>query len=111
MIQICISIAALALQLTSWNSVIPDVVAACESAGDSLDALLQFLAVLPEEAYDGRRMILTVRDETCLTHFKDAELNERMASLLTSNANQVLQLLMTYAQSPCIIIKFRLLNF
>jgi transportin-3 len=62
MIQICISIAALALQLTTWNSVIPDVVAACGTAGDSLDALLQFLAVLPEEAYDGRRIILTVRD-------------------------------------------------
>lgn len=43
---------------------IPDVVAACGTAGDSLDALLQFLAVLPEEAYDGRRIILTVRDRS-----------------------------------------------
>jgi len=62
MIQICISIAALALQLTSWNTVIRDVVEACRTAGDSPDALLQFLAVLPEEANDGRRIILTVRD-------------------------------------------------
>jgi transportin-3 len=60
MIQICIAIAALGLQLKSWTSVIPDVVAACGTSGDSLEALLQFLAVLPEEAYDGRRMILTV---------------------------------------------------
>lgn len=57
MIQICISVAALGLQLKSWTSVIPDVVAAC---GNALEALLQFLAVLPEEANDGRRMILTV---------------------------------------------------
>jgi transportin-3 len=57
MIQICISVAALGLQLKSWTSVIRDVVAAC---GNALEALLQFLAVLPEEANDGRRMILTV---------------------------------------------------
>jgi hypothetical protein len=60
MIQICISVAALGLQLKSWSTVIPDVVRACETTGDSLEALLQFLAVLPEEVYDGRRMILTV---------------------------------------------------
>lgn len=60
MIQICISVAALGLQLKSWNTVIPDVVRACGTTGDSLEALLQFLAVLPEEVYDGRRMILTV---------------------------------------------------
>ena len=49
MIQICTSLAALALQLTSWNTVIADVVAACGTTGKSLEALLQFLAVLPEE--------------------------------------------------------------
>jgi len=60
MIQICVSIAALALQLKSWTTAIPDVVQACGTTGDSLEALLQFLAVLPEEVDDGRRMILTV---------------------------------------------------
>ena len=61
MIQICIAVAALGLQLRSWDTVIQDVVAACgTSSQQSLEALLQFLAVLPEEAYDGRRMILTV---------------------------------------------------
>jgi transportin-3 len=68
MIQICISIAALGLQLKSWNTVIPDVVNACGTSGDSLEALLQFLAVLPEEAYDGRRMILTVLGSQLLTY-------------------------------------------
>jgi transportin-3 len=60
MIQICISVAALALQLKSWKTVLPDVVRACDTPGASFEALLQFLAVLPEEVYDGRRMILTV---------------------------------------------------
>ena len=60
MIQICIAIAVLSVQLKSWNTVIPDVVAACETSHDCFEALLQFLAVLPEEVYDSRRMILTV---------------------------------------------------
>ena len=61
MIQVCVAIASLALQLKTWNSVIQDVVGACGTTSQqSLEALLQFLAVLPEEAYDGRRMILTV---------------------------------------------------
>lgn len=60
MIQISISIAALALQLKSWDTPIADVVHATGTSGDSLDALLQFLAVLPEEACDGRSMTLTV---------------------------------------------------
>jgi len=60
MIQICISLAALALQLQSWNTAIPDVVNACTTPKEQIDALLQFLAVLPEEACDGSRMILMV---------------------------------------------------
>ncbi len=70
MIQICTSLAALALQLTSWNTVIADVVAACGTTGKSLEALLQFLAVLPEEAYDGRRIILSVSDGPFLANFR-----------------------------------------
>jgi len=61
MTQICISIAALALQLTTWNNVIEDIVGAIgTSTNESLEAVLQFLAVLPEEANDGRRILLTV---------------------------------------------------
>ena len=59
--QICISIAALALQLTTWNNVIEDIVRVTgTSTNEALEALLQFLAVLPEEANDGRRVLLTV---------------------------------------------------
>jgi transportin-3 len=89
MIQICISIATLGLQRRSWTSVIPDVV---DASGNALEALLQFLVVLPEEANDARRMILT-----------DAELNDRIAALLTNNADEVLQLLMEYSESPCMV--------
>lgn len=65
MIQICISIAALGLQMKTWNTVIPDVIAACHGGTEhSLEALLQFLAVLPEEAYDGRRIILAVTESS-----------------------------------------------
>src|SRR6202022_4990683 len=68
MIQICISIAALGLQMKSWNTVIPDVVAACGNNEEAFEALLQFLAVLPEEAYDGRRIILTVTKPRNVPH-------------------------------------------
>ena len=63
MIQICIAIAALALQLKTWDTVIEDVVAAVSGlcTQQSGEAVIQFLAVLPEEAYDGRRMIFTVQ--------------------------------------------------
>jgi len=60
LIQICVSIAALGMQLKSWTTVVLDVVAVCQTAGNAEDALLQFLAVLPEEVCDHRRMILTV---------------------------------------------------
>jgi transportin-3 len=61
MIQICVSVAALGLHMKTWNSVVQDVVNVCTlDSQESLEAVLQFLAVLPEEAYDGRRMILTV---------------------------------------------------
>jgi hypothetical protein len=40
--------------------VVSDVVRVCETSGNSEDAALQFLAVLPEEVYDNRRMILSV---------------------------------------------------
>jgi transportin-3 len=60
LIQICVSIAALGMQLKTWIMVVSDVVGVCKTSGKSEDALLQFLAVLPEEVYDNRRMILTV---------------------------------------------------
>jgi Exportin 1-like protein len=63
MIQICICLAALGLQLRSWTSVVADVEAIWKQTG-SLDALLQFLAVLPEEAYDGKRTMLSVISQT-----------------------------------------------
>lgn len=60
LIQICVSLAALGMQLRSWKTVVSDVVRVCQAPGKAEDAMLQFLAVLPEEVYDNRRMILTV---------------------------------------------------
>jgi transportin-3 len=60
MIQICIALATLALQLKSWTTVVPDVVSSCGTSSGSLATILQFLTVLPEEAHDTRGMILTV---------------------------------------------------
>jgi hypothetical protein len=62
MIQICMAIAALGLQLKTWDTMIEDVVPAVPglSTQQSGEAVIQFLAVLPEEAYDGRRIIFTV---------------------------------------------------
>jgi transportin-3 len=60
MIQLCVSIALLGLQMKSWDTVVTDVVAACNTSPELHDALLQFLAVLPEEAADPRRIVMAV---------------------------------------------------
>jgi len=103
LIQICVSIAALGLQFKTWNSVISDVVHVCEESRISSDALWQFLAILPEEVYAGRKMILTVLE--CLNQLlmksQDQELNDRITVLLTKDADEVFKLLLNYAQSPC----------
>lgn len=56
--QLCVSLAVLAIQMTEWKDVLDSVGAALgASAGD---AVLEFLKVLPEEVFEGRKINLSV---------------------------------------------------
>ncbi|EGC41529.1 karyopherin [Histoplasma capsulatum var. duboisii H88] len=84
--QLCVCLASLAIQMTAWKDVLATVGSAVGSEGG--DCVLEFLKILPEEVTEGRKINLT-----------EEELSTRTAELLENNADQVLSLLVQYAQS------------
>lgn len=50
--------------MSSWKNVIAMVGSAVGSSQDGLDALLDFLRILPEEVTEGRKINLSVRSTT-----------------------------------------------
>lgn len=86
--QLCVCLAILAIQMTSWKDVVPTVVSTLGSDAESHACILDFLKVLPEEVTEGRKINLT-----------EEELQQRTQELLGDNAGLVLQLLVSYAQS------------
>ncbi|APA05516.1 hypothetical protein SS1G_09963 [Sclerotinia sclerotiorum 1980 UF-70] len=87
-IQLCVCLAILAIQMTTWKDVVPMVVSTLGSSAESLACVLDFLKVLPEEVTEGRKITLT-----------EDELQQRTQELLGDNTAQVVQLLIAYAQS------------
>ncbi|KAG9234962.1 armadillo-type protein [Amylocarpus encephaloides] len=87
-IQLCVSLATLAIQMINWKDVIQMVVATLGNSNESHTTILDFLKVLPEEVSEGRKINLT-EDEV---HMKTQE-------LLGDNAGSVLRLLLNYTQS------------
>lgn len=59
--QLCVCIASLAIQMSAWKNVIAMVGSAVGNSPDGLDALLDFLRILPEEVTEGRKINLSVR--------------------------------------------------
>ncbi|KAK5445198.1 Nuclear import receptor [Exophiala xenobiotica] len=86
--QLCICLASLAIQLTVWKDVLSTVGTAVGNSSDGGDCLLDFLRILPEEVTEGRKINLS-----------EEELAERTKELLEDNSTQVLNLLVSYAQS------------
>ncbi|KAL2433279.1 mRNA transport regulator MTR10 [Exophiala dermatitidis] len=86
--QLCVCIARLAIQLTSWKDVLGTVGSAVGTSSDGGDCLLDFLRILPEEVTEGRKINLS-----------EEELADRTKELLEDNAAQVLNLLVSYAGS------------
>ncbi|KIW13684.1 hypothetical protein PV08_08875 [Exophiala spinifera] len=86
--QLCICLASLAIQLTTWKDVLSTVGSAVGNSSDGGDCLLDFLRILPEEVTEGRKINLS-----------EEELAERTKELLEDNSAQVLNLLVSYAQS------------
>ncbi|KAH8884850.1 exportin 1-like protein [Thozetella sp. PMI_491] len=87
-VQLCVCLAILAIQMRSWKDVLPTVVSALGDDVASHACILDFLRVLPEEVTEGRKITLS-----------EEELAQRTSELLADNADQVVQLLINYAQS------------
>ncbi|KAK3936279.1 armadillo-type protein [Diplogelasinospora grovesii] len=87
-VQLCVCLAILAIQMQTWKDVLPTVVSSLGNDVESHACILDFLRVLPEEVTEGRKITLSEED-----------LNQRTAELLANNAEQVVQLLINYAQS------------
>ncbi|GLB09521.1 nuclear import receptor [Aspergillus tubingensis] len=84
--QLCVCLASLAIQMLDWKDVLPTVGAAL--GGSAGDCVLEFLKILPEEVTEGRKINLSEED-----------LDSRTKELLEDNAEQVMHLLIQYAQS------------
>ncbi|ROT38725.1 karyopherin [Sodiomyces alkalinus F11] len=86
-VQLCVCLAVLAIHMKEWKDVLPVVVSALQGP-ESHAAVLDFLRVLPEEVTEGRKITLS-----------EEELSQRTKELLSDNADQVVQLLVNYAQA------------
>lgn len=86
--QLCVCLADLAIQMLQWKDVLPVVTSSLGGNLATIPGMLQFLHVLPEEVNEGRKINLSEDD-----------LATRTVELMEGNAEQVLQLLVQYAQS------------
>ena len=86
--QLAVSLANLAIQMLEWKNVLETVVTKLGNDPSSLPCALEFMHVLPEEVTEGRKINLT-----------EDQLRDRTTELLEANAEQVLRLLVQYAQS------------
>lgn len=87
LIQLCVALAGLALQMLEWKDVINDVILLFGKDNSTWDCLLQFISVLPEEV-DNKKCLLS-----------EEELNLRSKELLTDNIDKILELLLLYVQN------------
>ncbi|KAL3471848.1 armadillo-type protein [Aspergillus californicus] len=84
--QLCVCLSSLAIQMIQWKDVLATVGASLGSSAG--DCVLEFLRILPEEVTEGRKINLSEED-----------LIMRTKELLEDNAEQVMHLLIQYAQS------------
>ncbi|KAI0361316.1 ARM repeat-containing protein [Trametes cingulata] len=89
LVQLCLAISGLALQLPAWEDPVQDLIDAFGRNPATVPALLQFLTVLPEEVTTNTKIPIT-----------DDEYKERASKLLTANATKVTDLLAMYLQAP-----------
>ncbi|KAI0756727.1 ARM repeat-containing protein [Daedaleopsis nitida] len=89
LVQLCLAISALALQLPAWEDPIQTMIDSFGRNPATVPALLQFLTVLPEEVTTNTKIPIT-----------DDDYKERAAKLLTMNAPKITELLAVYLQAP-----------
>ncbi|KAI0936668.1 hypothetical protein AcV5_004749 [Taiwanofungus camphoratus] len=88
MIQLCLAISGLALQLPAWEDPVQNMIDQFGRNPATVPVLLEFLTVLPEELNSNTKIPVT-----------DEEYKERASKLLTANASKVVDLLSMYMQA------------
>lgn len=88
--QLCLALAALALQMSEarWGNVVPGMIERFGGAPSTVGVLLEFLTVLPEEVSMNHRIPM---DNTTY--------HDRVSQLLTQHAMSALQVLVMYIQA------------
>ncbi|KAI9013361.1 armadillo-type protein [Phycomyces nitens] len=81
-IQLCLAVADLAIQITSWEYPVQDIMQKFGKSPEAYIVLLEFLKVLPEELSGNSRLPLS-----------DIEFQERSDVLVKQNSKQVIKLL------------------
>ncbi|OJT10098.1 hypothetical protein TRAPUB_13454 [Trametes pubescens] len=100
LVQLCLAISGLALQLPAWDDPVQDMIDAFGRNPATVPALLQFLTLLPEEVTTNTKIPIT-----------DDEYKERAAKLLTANATKVTDLLAMYLQATGVTLTVQIQVF
>lgn len=67
LVQLCLAVSGLALQLTEWENPVQDMIDSFGRNPGTVPALLQFLTILPEELNTNTKIPITVRNDlACL---------------------------------------------
>lgn len=108
--QLCLAVSGFALQFTAWKGVVDDMISRYGRTPNTVPALLEFLAVLPEELTGNTKIPVSVsscaslRDplEVYVTDFSNQndDYKQREAELLTDNAEKVVEILGVYISAP-----------
>ncbi|THH33518.1 hypothetical protein EUX98_g661 [Antrodiella citrinella] len=104
-VQLCLAISGLALQVTSWENPVQDLIESFGTNPAMVPALLQFLTILPEELSTNMKVPITVRYlfvarfNVLMDPIQDDEYDYRASILLTANAEKVVELLSMYLQA------------
>lgn len=84
--QIIVAVAALALQIPTWNDPLRFFAERCSANEDQSRLFLQFISVIPEEVHDARKSFIT-----------EDELLVKEQELLTNNSSTMLEAVQTFA--------------
>jgi transportin-3 len=108
LVQLCLAISGLALQLPTWENAVQTMIDSFGRNPSTVPTLLQFLTLLPEELNGNTRIPITVSllgsaDSLDSLHAQDEEYRERAAQLLSANATPVVDLLAMYVQATGIL--------
>ncbi|KAH6560059.1 hypothetical protein BASA50_003202 [Batrachochytrium salamandrivorans] len=97
--QLCLSLADLAIQMTSWTDPVSHMIELLHKDPEMMGVLLKFLSVLPEELAYNNKIHIDVVDANLVrvvysSPKKKADMLSKTQSLLTNNSVRVVELLL-----------------